>query len=101
MKWKLKGSLESQLCGMLFCWGKHMKKHLAEVDTGERLRQTHEGTFNKQTPETGCSAKSKHVKGHMMKDSSLTTGMHWSALHCVVELHCQDFIERNTPKNFW
>ena len=26
MKWKLKGSLESQLCWMVFCWGKHMKE---------------------------------------------------------------------------
>ena len=27
------------------------------------------------------------MKGHMMKDSLLTTHMYWSALHCVVELH--------------
>ena len=24
---------------MVFCWGKHMKEHFAEVDTGERLRR--------------------------------------------------------------
>ena len=24
---------------MVFCWGKQVKKHLAEVDPGERLRQ--------------------------------------------------------------
>jgi hypothetical protein len=22
---------------MVFCWGKHVKEHLAEVDTGERM----------------------------------------------------------------
>ena len=43
LKWKLKGSLESRL-GL--CWGKHVKECLAEVDTGERLRQTHEGMFS-------------------------------------------------------
>ena len=43
-KRKGKGSLvESQLCWMVFCWGKHMKEGFPEVDTGERLRQTPEG----------------------------------------------------------
>ena len=46
MKWKRKGSLESQLCWMVFCWGKHMKACFPEVDTDEWLRQTHEGTFS-------------------------------------------------------
>ena len=27
MKGKLKDSLESQLCWMVFCWGKHVKDH--------------------------------------------------------------------------
>ena len=45
-KWKLKGSLESQLCWMVFCWGKHVKECFPEVDTGERLRQTCEGMFH-------------------------------------------------------
>jgi hypothetical protein len=27
MKWKLKGSLESQLCWIVFCWGKHVKEY--------------------------------------------------------------------------
>jgi hypothetical protein len=30
---------------MVFCCGKHVKEHLPEVDTGERLRQTREGKF--------------------------------------------------------
>jgi hypothetical protein len=30
---------------MAFCWGKHMKEHFAEADTGERVRQTHEEMF--------------------------------------------------------
>jgi hypothetical protein len=25
LKWKRKGSLESQLCWMVFCWDKHME----------------------------------------------------------------------------
>ena len=27
-----------------------------------------------------------HVKGHVTKDSLLTTRLYWSAFHCVVEL---------------
>lgn len=38
LKWKLKGSLESQLCWKIFLGGKHVKKCFPEVDTGERLR---------------------------------------------------------------
>jgi hypothetical protein len=45
MKWKLKSSLESQLCWKVFCWGKHVKEHFPEMDTGGGLRQTCEGTF--------------------------------------------------------
>ena len=37
MKWKLKASLESQLCQMVFCWGKHVKECFPEADTGERM----------------------------------------------------------------
>jgi len=46
MKWKVKGPLESQLCGMVFRWGKHEKESFPEVDTGERLGQTREGAFS-------------------------------------------------------
>jgi hypothetical protein len=46
MKWRLKGSLESQLCWMVFGWAKYVKGRFPEVDTGERLRQTREGTFH-------------------------------------------------------
>ena len=45
IKGKPKGSLESQLYWVEFCWGKHTKECFSEVDTGERLKQTHEGTF--------------------------------------------------------
>ena len=38
VKWKLKGSLESQLCWTVFCWGKHVKDCFSEVDTGEKTR---------------------------------------------------------------
>ena len=37
LKWKLKGSLKSQLCWMVSCWGKHTKEHFAEANTGERM----------------------------------------------------------------
>jgi hypothetical protein len=42
---EVESSLENQLCWIMFCWGKHMKECFPEVDTGERLRQTCEGTF--------------------------------------------------------
>jgi hypothetical protein len=34
VKWKLKGSLESQLCWKVFYWGKHVKECFPEVDPG-------------------------------------------------------------------
>lgn len=37
LKWKLKASLESQLCQIGFCWGKHSKEHFAGADTRERM----------------------------------------------------------------
>jgi hypothetical protein len=45
VKWKLRVSLESQLCWMVFCWGKHMKECFPELDTDETLRQTCKGMF--------------------------------------------------------
>jgi hypothetical protein len=33
VKWKLKGSFESQLYQMAFCWDKWAKEHFAEADT--------------------------------------------------------------------
>lgn len=33
-----------------------------------------------------CFAEA-NVKGHVIKDSMLTTGMYWSALYCIVELY--------------
>jgi hypothetical protein len=44
LKWNLRALWK--VGWMVFCWGKHMKECLAEVDTGERLRQTHEGRFH-------------------------------------------------------
>jgi hypothetical protein len=38
LKWKLKGSLESQLCGRVFCWGKHVAEYFPEVDKGESAK---------------------------------------------------------------
>jgi hypothetical protein len=38
--------LESQLCWMVFSWGKHVKECFPEGDTGERLRQTPESKFH-------------------------------------------------------
>jgi hypothetical protein len=46
VKWRLMCSLESRLCWMVFCCGKHVKECFADVGTGERLRQTCEGTFS-------------------------------------------------------
>jgi hypothetical protein len=47
-----------------------MNGHFAEADTRDRM-----------------FCKSKHVKGHVMKDSLLMTPMYWSTLHCIVELN--------------
>jgi hypothetical protein len=67
-----------------------MKECFAEVDTGERMFY-----------------KTEHMKGHIMKDSSLTTHKYWPALHCVVEhhfsgLHREKYTKTNkqTNKNF-
>jgi hypothetical protein len=46
-----------------------MKEDFPEVDTGKRMFH-----YN------------KHMKGHVMKDSSLTTHIYWSALHLRVDL---------------
>ena len=67
MKWKLKGSLESQLCWMLFCWGKHVKECFLKVDTGERLRQTCEGTFRESRYRREDVLLTETHEGHMMK----------------------------------
>ena len=45
-------------------------KEFTETDKGERM-----------------FCYNKHVKGHVMKDSLLTTCMYWSALCYIVELH--------------
>ena len=44
---------------------------------------------------------SKYVKGHVRKDSLLTTRMHWSALHCVVELHLLGLHREKCTKRLW
>ena len=52
LKWKHKGSLENQYYWKLFCWDKHVKEYFPEVDTGESLRQNHEGMFYWQRQKT-------------------------------------------------
>jgi hypothetical protein len=37
MKWKPKGSLESQLCLMALCWGKHMKEGFPGAGIGKSM----------------------------------------------------------------
>ena len=61
-----------------------MKERFTEADMGRedvQLKQTHERT-------------------HLMKDSSLTTCMYWSALHCVVELHLSGLHRKKHTKKF-
>jgi hypothetical protein len=43
-----------------------------------------------------CSTK--HMKGHVMRESLLTTRMHWSELHCGVALRLLDSIEKHNNK---
>jgi hypothetical protein len=50
-------------------WGEHVKEHFTEADTGERM-----------------FCQSKHMKGHVMKDSLLMTHMYWSTTY--VQLSC-------------
>ena len=67
---------------MVFCWGKHVKERLAQVDTGERLRQTHEKTLGWSRHKwKDVLLKQAHERTHA------TTRMHWYALHCVDEMH--------------
>jgi hypothetical protein len=73
---------------MVFCWGKHVKECFPEVDTGERIRQTHEGTFHwsrhrrenallkqarERTHDEGFVTKDTHVLVHLTLHS-------WDAL---------------------
>jgi hypothetical protein len=37
VKWKLKDSLESQLCWMVFFWDKHVQDSFPEAVTSERM----------------------------------------------------------------
>lgn len=37
VKWKLQSSLESQLCWMMFYWGKRVREHFTNVGTDKRL----------------------------------------------------------------
>ena len=46
-----------------------MKECFAEADTGERMFY-----------------KTEHMKGHIMKDSSVITSMYWFTLYFVAEL---------------
>ena len=59
-----------------------MKKQFTEADTGERM-----------------FCQSKHMKGHVMKDSLLMTRMYWSTLHYVFELHLSGLQREKCTKN--
>lgn len=69
-------SLESHLCCMIFCCGKHMKKCFPGADTGASMFY-----------------QSRHVRKHFAEagtcDEGLFTeiGMLWFTLHRVDELH--------------
>lgn len=60
MKQKLKRVLW-KVGWMVFCWGKHVKECLAEMDTGEKLRQTPKECLAEADTE-GCSAKASPQK---------------------------------------
>jgi hypothetical protein len=67
---------------MVFCWGKHVKECFIKVGSGVKGsgRLVKEGFAEADTGERMfCS--SKHIKGHMMKDSLLTVCTYQSALH--------------------
>jgi hypothetical protein len=85
---------------MVFCWGKHVKECFIKVDTGVKglggLVKEH---FAEADRGERMLCLSKPVKGHVIKDSLLTTCMYWSAFHCVFELHLSGFHrEKRTKK---
>jgi hypothetical protein len=79
---------------MVSCWGKNVKECFLKVDMGEQMRHTPEGMFPRSRHKRE-DVLLKYRKGHMMKDSALTTHMYCSTLHCVAELHLSG------PKSFW
>jgi hypothetical protein len=49
--------------------------------------------------DTGARMFCEHMKGYVMKDSSLITCIYWSNLHCMVELHLSGLHrEKHTKK---
>jgi hypothetical protein len=63
---------------MVFCWGKHVKECFPEVDTGERLRQTPEGTFHCGRHRKEDVLIKQTCEKHKIKDSLLMIHMYWS-----------------------
>ena len=76
-----------------------MKEYFPEEDTGEKLRQTHEGTFHWRRHRREDVLLKQARERHVMKDSSLTTHMYWSALHWVAKQHLSELHkEKHTNK---
>ena len=58
MNWKVKGGFIGEFAVLDgACWGNQVKECFLEVDTGERLKHTREGTFHRRRHRRGCSAK--------------------------------------------
>jgi hypothetical protein len=101
VKWQLKGSLESQLCRMVLCWGRHGKERFPDVDTGERLKQTCEGMFLwSRHRREGVLLKQAHER---RRDEGICANdMHvLVCLTCSIELHLSGLHrEKRTRKTF-
>ena len=77
-----------------------MTEYFPELDTGKRLRQTHEGMLHSSRHRRE-DVLLKQARKRTCDEGSFANNTHvlWSALHCIAELHFGgDSIERNTPK---
>jgi hypothetical protein len=100
------GSLGSQLCWMVYCWGKHRKQCCPEVLTDERLRQTR---LRQICEETVCCSRHRR-KGVLLKQARVRTGgegVSANNTHVLVRLTLHSWAAFvRTPgethqKNFW
>ena len=64
---------------MVFCWGKHKKKHLAEVDTGKRL-----GRFVKECLAEADTGRRKDVLLKQAHERTCDEGFFANNMHVLV-----------------
>ena len=88
---------------MVSCWGKRMKECFPKVDTGERLRQTGEWTFNwsshrKKDALVMQACERTHSERFFARDTQVLICL---KLCCWAPLVGERNIERNASLFFW